>query len=127
MQKLVGFLKLFRINRTIMVAAITGTGACASNASGRLSLLMTLAGFLLATGGFSLDFVADRHLDMTGPRSKHRFNPVAEGSISPAFGTVFSLLFIAASFVLLLLISPFFTYPLVRDCGGDRGTCPPLV
>lgn len=111
MKKLVGFLKLFRINRTIMVAAITGTGACASGASGSLSLLMTLAGFLLATGGFSLDFVADRHLDMTGPRSQHRFNPIAEGSISPAFGTAFSLLFIAGSFALLVIISPFSLIP----------------
>jgi 4-hydroxybenzoate polyprenyltransferase len=72
---------------------------------------MTLAGFLLATGGFSLDFVADRRLDQTDPRAQHRFNPVAEGSISPAFGTVFSLLFIAASFALLLLISPFSLIP----------------
>jgi 4-hydroxybenzoate polyprenyltransferase len=113
MRKLVGFLKLFRINRTIMVAAITGTGACASGASGRLSLLMTLAGFLLATGGFSLDFVADRHLDITGPRAQHRFNPVAEGTITPAFGTIFSLVFILASFVLILLISPFSLIPWV--------------
>jgi 4-hydroxybenzoate polyprenyltransferase len=111
MRKLVGFLKLFRINRTIMVAAITGTGACASGASGRLSLLMTLAGFFLATGGFSLDFVADRHLDMTGPRSQHRFNPVADGVITPAFGTIFSLVFIAASFILLMLVSPMSLVP----------------
>jgi 4-hydroxybenzoate polyprenyltransferase len=111
MKKILGLLKLFRINRTIMVAAITGTGAFASGASGRLSLLMTLAGFLLATGGFSLDFVADRHLDMTGPRAQHRFNPVAEGTITPAFGTVFSLVFILASFVLILLLSPFSLFP----------------
>jgi 4-hydroxybenzoate polyprenyltransferase len=111
MEKLVGFLKLFRINRTIMVAAITGTGAYAAGAPARTSLLMTLAGFLLATGGFSLDFVADRHLDMTGPRSRHRLNPVADGVITPAFGTVFSLVFIAASFVLILLTSPFSLVP----------------
>jgi 4-hydroxybenzoate polyprenyltransferase len=111
MNKLVGFLKLFRINRTIMVAAITGTGAFASGAGAPRSLLMTLAGFLLATGGFSMDFVADRHLDMTGPRAQHRLNPVADNTISPVFGLVFSLVFIAASFILLLLVSPMSLVP----------------
>jgi 4-hydroxybenzoate polyprenyltransferase len=105
MKPLIGFLKLFRINRTVMVAAITGIGAHAAGAPPRISLLMTLAGFLLATGGFSMDFVADRHLDCTGPRARIRLNPVAAGEVSVAFGWTFSSLFLLASLLLTAWIS----------------------
>ncbi|MBN1574992.1 MAG: UbiA prenyltransferase family protein [Chitinispirillaceae bacterium] len=103
---IVGFLKLFRINRTVMVAALTGIGARAAGAPGKCSLLMTIAGFLLATGGFSMDFVADRHLDCTGPRARIRLNPVSAGEIPVAFGWTFSSLFLLASLLLTAWISP---------------------
>lgn len=102
----VGFLKLFRFNRTIMVAVLTGTGARAGAAPGKSALMLTFAGFLLAVGGFSLDFVADRHLDDRGPRAKHRLNPVAAGEISALFGVRFSLVFLIASGVVVVVNSP---------------------
>jgi 4-hydroxybenzoate polyprenyltransferase len=108
---MIGFLKLFRINRTVMVAAIAGTGAYASGASPGRSMLMVLGGFLLAVGGFSMDFVADRDLDRTGPRAIHRLNPVASGEISPRFGLVFSIVFLAASLVLIAWLSPLSLIP----------------
>ena len=106
MKFLIGFLKLFRINRTVMVAALTGVGAHAAGEPGNRSLLMTLAGFLLATGGFSMDFVADRHLDRTGPRARHRLNPVAAGEIPVGFGWTFAFIFLLASLLLTAWISP---------------------
>ena len=66
---------------------------------------MTIAGFLLATGGFSMDFVADRHLDCTGPRARIRLNPVAAGEIPVAFGWTFAIIFLLASFLLTAWIS----------------------
>ncbi len=106
MKNIIGFLKLFRLNRTIMVAALAGTGAYAAGASATLSLWMMLSGFLLAVGGFSMDFVADRHMDCTGPRAQHRLNPVAAGEISVSFGLLFSIVFLAASMIPLIRFAP---------------------
>ena len=97
---------LFRPNRTIMVAAITGTAAFASGADAGLALLMTLGGWFLAVGGFSLDFFADRELDKVNPRSTNRNNPIASGKINPYVGLVFSVIFIMSSLVIFLIISP---------------------
>jgi 4-hydroxybenzoate polyprenyltransferase len=131
---LIGLLKLFRVNRTIMVAALKGTGAYAAGADSGISLLLTLAGFLLSTGGFSMDFVADRHLDCTGPRARIRLNPVTAGEIPIAFAWIFSSLFLLASRILVAMISPMSLIPwgiiaaiiiglalhfLKRRCGAD--------
>lgn len=97
---------LLRLNRTAMVAMIVGTAAFVSGSSVTDSLLMTLSGWCLAVGGFSLDFFADRDLDMKGPRASMRHNPIADGSLAPSTGLAFSISFIIASFVLTLLIAP---------------------
>jgi len=67
---------------------------------------MTLDGWCLAVGGLSLDFYADRDLDIEGPRADVRHNPLADHSLSPATGLAFSLIFIAASLALTLSIAP---------------------
>lgn len=100
------FFWLFRPNRTIMVALITGAAAFTAGAGYSRSLWMTLAGWLLAVGGFSLDLYADRDLDVEGTRSKIRRNPLADGSLSPLTGLIYSLTFIAASLVVTLLVAP---------------------
>jgi len=100
------FFWLLRLNRTAMVALITGAGAFAAGAGGVRALAMTLAGWCLAVGGFSLDFYADRDLDVTGPRAEVRHNPLADGSLSPTIGLAFSLTFIALSFVVTVLVAP---------------------
>ena len=82
------FFCLLRLNRTIMVAMITGSAAFASDSGLTNALWMTLAGWLLAVGGFSLDFYADRDLDIEGPRATIRHNPLANGSLSPLTGLV---------------------------------------
>lgn len=109
--KPVAFFWLLRLNRTVMVAAITGCSAFASGAGVADSLWMTLAGWLLAVGGFSLDFLADRDLDVVGPRSEIRHNPYTDGSLRPKTGLVFSLTFIVASFIIVILVSAWALIP----------------
>jgi 4-hydroxybenzoate polyprenyltransferase len=58
--KITRLLLLLRPNRSIMVALITASAAFASGAGISRSLLITLAGWSLAVGGFSLDFYTDR-------------------------------------------------------------------
>jgi len=105
------FFWLLRLNRTAMVAMITGSAAFASGSGVVNSLWMTLAGWLLAVGGFSLDFYADRDLDIEGPRATIRHNPLADGSLSPLTGLTFSTIFIIASFVITLIIAPWALLP----------------
>jgi 4-hydroxybenzoate polyprenyltransferase len=102
---LFAFLWLLRPSRSLMVAVLTGAAAFTSGAGLNRSLWMTLAGWCLAVGGFSLDFYADRELDIKGPRSVIRHNPLADGSVSLRVGLAFSLAFIAASLILVLAIS----------------------
>ena len=102
---------LFRLNRTVMVAFVAGTGAFAAGAGASRSLWMALVGWCLAVGGFSLDFYADREWDATGPRAGVRHNPLADGRISPRAGLTFSLAFMAASFLLCLWIAPLSLIP----------------
>lgn len=97
---------LLRLNRSIMIATITGAGAFAAGAGAARALGMALAGWCLAVGGLSLDMYADRDLDMQGPRAKTRHNPLADGSLSPAAGLAFSIAFIVASFALTLALAP---------------------
>jgi 4-hydroxybenzoate polyprenyltransferase len=109
--KPMAFFWLFRLNRTVMVATITGAAAFTAGAGLVRSLWMTLAGWCLAVGGFSLDFYADRYLDIKGPRAEIRHNPLADGSLSPPTGLAFSLTFIAASFVVTFLVAPWTLLP----------------
>ncbi|MBK5093272.1 MAG: UbiA prenyltransferase family protein, partial [Actinobacteria bacterium] len=105
------FFFLLRLNRTIMVAVIAGSAAFVSGAGVARSLWMTLAGWCLAVGGFSLDLYADRDVDMVGPRAETRHNPYSDGSLSAAPGLAFSLAFIAASLVIAALVSPWTLLP----------------
>ena len=109
--KPMSFFWLLRLNRTIMVAMITGAAAFAAGAGTATSLWMTLAGWCLAVGGFSLDFYADRDLDMKGPRSEVRHNPLSDGSLPPATGLAFSLTFLTVSFIITLIVSPWSLLP----------------
>ncbi len=109
--KPIAFFWLLRLNRSAMVAMIAGAAAFTAGAGVGNSLWMTLAGWCLAVGGFSLDFYADRDLDIKGPRAETRHNPVADGSLSPLAGLAFSLTFIAASFIMALLVSPWALLP----------------
>ena len=109
--KPVAFFWLFRLNRTVMVAMITGAAAFAAEAGLARSLWMTLAGWCLAVGGFSLDFYADRDLDIEGPRAEMRHNPLTDGSLSPRTGLVFSWTFVVASLVITALVAPWALLP----------------
>jgi 4-hydroxybenzoate polyprenyltransferase len=109
--KPVAFFWLLRLNRTVMVAMITGAAAFVAGVEVANSLLMTLAGWCLAVGGFSLDFYADRDLDVKGPRAEIRHNPYTHGSLSPPTGLAFSLTFILTSFVLVMIIAPWALLP----------------
>lgn len=109
--KPMAFFWLLRLNRTAMVAIITGSAAFAAGAGASRSLWMTLAAWCLAVGGFSLDFYADRDLDIEGPRAEIRHNPLTDGSLSPPTGLAFSLTFIAASFVIAFLVAPWSLLP----------------
>ncbi len=104
--KPLAFFWLLRFNRTMMVAMITGAAAFAADAGVTKALWMTLTAWFLAVGGFSLDFYADRDLDAEGPRAEMRHNPLTDGSLSPATGLGFSIIFIVTSFVVTLLIAP---------------------
>jgi len=97
---------LLRPNRSIMVAAVTATGAVIAGADGARSLFAALAGWLLAVGGFSLDFYADRALDAGGPRSLIRRNPLAAGTLAPSAGLAFSLSFLVAGLAFVGLLEP---------------------
>lgn len=88
-----------------MVAVVTGAAAFVAGAGVLRSLWMTLAGWCLATGGFSMDFYADRNMD-SAMRHRIHHNPLADGSLSPITGLVFSLTFIAVSFVITVLSAP---------------------
>jgi 4-hydroxybenzoate polyprenyltransferase len=99
------FFWLLRLNRTIMVVMIAGAGAFAAGAGVAHTLWMTLAGWCLAVGGFSLDFYADRDLDADGPRAEIRHNPFTDGCLSAPTGLAFSMTFIAISFATTLLIA----------------------
>ena len=105
------FFWMLRLNRTIMVAVITGAGAFAAGVSADRSLWMTLAGWCLSVGGFSLDFYADRDLDIKGPRADIRHNPLADRSLPPSAGLAFSLTFIVFSLALTILIAPWALLP----------------
>jgi 4-hydroxybenzoate polyprenyltransferase len=109
--KPMAFLWLFRLNRTVMVAMITGAAAFTSGSNVTKSLLITLAAWCLAVGGFSLDFLADRELDIEGPRAKMRHNPFVDGSLTPPIGLAFSITFIVASFALTLILAPWALLP----------------
>ena len=109
--KPVAFFWLLRLNRTAMVAMITGSAAFAAGAGVANSLWMTLAGWFLAVGGFSLDFYADRDLDVVGPRAEIRHNPFTDGSLSPPTGLAFSTTFIIASLVITILVAPWALIP----------------
>lgn len=61
------FFWLLRLNRTVIVAMITGAAAFAADAGAPKALWMALAGSCLAVGGFSLDFHSDPDLDAEGP------------------------------------------------------------
>jgi 4-hydroxybenzoate polyprenyltransferase len=89
-----------------MVAMIAGAGAFAAGAGVARSLWMTLVAWLLAVGGFSLDFWADRDLDIEGPRAEVRHNPVSDTSLAPDTGLTFSIVCLAASFGLTVVIIP---------------------
>jgi 4-hydroxybenzoate polyprenyltransferase len=105
------FFWLLRLSRTAMVAMITGAAAFTAGGDSVRSLWMTLAGWCLAVGGFSLDFYADRDLDIDGPRVETRHNPLSDGSLSLPTGLAFSVTFIAASFVVTFLITPWALLP----------------
>ncbi len=109
--KPVAFFWLLRLNRTAMVALITGAAAFTAGAGAANSLWMTLAGWFLAVGGFSLDFYADRDLDIQGPRAEMRHNPLTDGSLSPPAGLAFSLTFIVASFIMTILVASWALLP----------------
>lgn len=104
--KPLAFFWLLRLNRAVMVAMITGAAAVAANAGATNALRMTLAGWCLAVGGFSLDFYADRDLEAEGPRAEMRHNPLMDGSLSPSTGLAFSMTFISVSFVVTLVVAP---------------------
>ncbi len=109
--KPVAFFWLLRLNRTIMVAAITGAAAFVSGIGASRSLWITLAGWCLAVGGFSLDFYADRDLDVEGPRAHIRHNPFIDYSLSPRTGLVFSITFLIISFVIIIVNAPWSLVP----------------
>jgi len=109
--KPLAFFWLLRLNRTLMVAMITGAAAFVANAGVTNAMLMTLAGWCLAVGGFSLDFYADRDLDAEGPRAEMRHNPLTDGSLSPSIGLAFSITFVAISFAVTLLVAPWTLLP----------------
>ena len=109
--KPIAFFWLLRLNRTVMVAMITGASAFAASTDAGRSLWMTLVGWCLAVSGFSLDFYADRDLDTEGPRSEMRHNPLSDGSLSPATGLAFSLTFITASGTIAFLVAPWALLP----------------
>jgi 4-hydroxybenzoate polyprenyltransferase len=111
LKKLLAFIYLFRPERTIMVASITGTAAVASGAQWQEILWITFAGWCLAVSGFSLDFCSDKELDKLAPRAKIRRNPIAREMISLPVGIAFSLSFMAGSFIITLLKSPFGLIP----------------
>ena len=111
LSKPLAFFWLLRLNRTMMVAMITGATAFAANAGVTNALWMTLAGWCLAVGGFSLDFYADRDLDTKGPRAEMRHNPLTDGSLSPSIGLAFSIIFIVSGFVVTLLVAPLALLP----------------
>lgn len=94
-----------------MVAAIAGTASFASGAGVSNSLWMTLAGWCLAVGGFSLDFYADRDLDTEGPRAETRHNPLTDGSLPPSAGLAFSSVFIVISLAVIAIIAPWALIP----------------
>jgi 4-hydroxybenzoate polyprenyltransferase len=72
--KLASFFWLLRPNRSFMVVAVTGSGAFAARAGLVQALWMTLVGWCLAVGGLTLDFYADRSLDVEAPRTTIRQN-----------------------------------------------------
>ena len=109
--KPMAFFWLLRLNRTVMVAMITGTATFVAGAGVIPSLWMTMAGWCLAVGGFSLDFYADRDLDVRGPRAEIRHNPFTDGSLTPPTGLAFSVTFLIASFIITLLIDPWALLP----------------
>ena len=109
--KPLAFFWLLRLNRTVMVAMITGAAAFVADAGVTNALWMTLAGWCLAVGGFSLVFYADRDLDAEGPRAEMRHNPMTDGSLSPAMGLAFSMTFVAISFAVTLLVAPWALLP----------------
>ena len=105
------FFWMLRLNRTVMVAMIAGSAAFVSGRDVADSLLITLAGWCLAVGGFSLDFYADRDLDIEGPRAEIRHNPLADGSLSPQIGLAFSIAFITVSLVVMAVLAPWALLP----------------
>jgi 4-hydroxybenzoate polyprenyltransferase len=109
--KALAFFWLLSLNRTVMVAMITGATGFAADAGGTTALWMTVAGWCLAVGGFSLDFYADRDLDAEGPRAEMRHNPLTDGSLSPSAGLAFSIAFIAISFGTTVLVAPWALLP----------------
>ena len=104
--KPIAFFFLLRLNRTAMVAVLAGASAFAGGAGVTRSVWVTLAAWLLAVGGFSLDFWADRDLDIEGPRAEIRHNPLADGSLAPDTGLTFSVACLAASLGLTIIIAP---------------------
>jgi 4-hydroxybenzoate polyprenyltransferase len=110
-QKMIGLFFLFRLERTIMVTAITAAAAVAAEAIWQEILWITFAGWCLAVSGFSLDFCSDKELDKLSPRAKIRRNPIARELLPLPFGIAFSILFMIGSFAITLLKSPYGLIP----------------
>ena len=89
------FFRLFRFERTLMAALITGSAAFASGVGVVLSLWMALSGWCLAVAGFSLNSFLQEKTD-----EKNR------ASISPVIRIAFSLVFIIFSIAVAFYVNP---------------------
>jgi 4-hydroxybenzoate polyprenyltransferase len=87
--------KLFRFERSLIAAIITGSAAFAAGARTGHALWLALAGWCIAVGGFSL-------ITFIGRKSGEKDQEVSSSSLI----LVYSLFFIAVSFLVTILVNP---------------------
>lgn len=95
------FFRLFRFERTLMTAVITGSAAFAAGVGIGLSLWMALSGWCVAVGGFSLDSFIQRKTEEN------------RDAVSPVIVLAFSLIFIILSIAVTLQVNPLALIPLI--------------
>ncbi len=101
-------LEAWRVGRLIMMALVTGSTAYGFGGSSKQVIGAAFAAIFLALGGFYLDYRADWKKDRA---SGKMLNPIAQGEISPAVGTILAVVGIGASGVLGFFTSRWILLP----------------
>lgn len=107
-KKIWRILEAGRVGRLIMMALVTGSTAFGFGGSALQVGGAAITAVFLALGGFYLDYRADWKKDRA---SGKMLNPIAQGKMSPAVGTILAVVGIGVSGISGFFINPWILLP----------------